>query len=794
MQSDSFTRIARALRLVLAVCAAGIVLWAFVWVGSRPFRRAAATGAKVELTVMHWAGGGGAKEEQIVAEMISVFERAHPGTKVKRINPGDAATFYTKLQTMMAAGVAPDVFYVGNERVASIAGNALLLDVEPLINEDRQAGRETLNLDDFYPATLDCFRYDGQTTGRGTLYGIPKDFTPVGFYYNKDLFRRAGVAEPPDDWTWDDFAAAARAIGKLDGCTGAHVVSWPAMIRTYLWTEGLDVIGDDFSDLRATSPQVQAALQRLYDWRFAETNTLTSGTLQVTIEDSVLLSGKVGMVGPFGRWVTPTYRQITQFDWDFAPLPRARDRESVNAVFTVAWAISKNTKHPQEAWELVKHLTGPVGQRQTALSGLAMPTMKSVAESNAFLDPTVKPDRDSSFVYAANRSLAMRWPNTSKFEDLLKGALENCVKTGLRPVSVAMADFERAWRYELSTPLARTDYPRMPWGTITIAIATPLALLILIAGVIWWRRRPGTLELREELSGFTFVSPWVLGFVAFTAFPLILSLLLAFTKWTGTSTLDFAQWVGLGNFQQMLLYDDRFRNALLVTVYYAAIAVPATQIFSLIAAGLMAQPVRAIGLFRAAWYLPSVLGGVSVAVLWHWVFDGDHGLLNTLLRPVAACFGATPPGWLAGDAVRWGPPAFAIMAMWSIGGSMMIYLAGLKGISPDLYEAAAIDGAGPLRKIWTVTLPMLSPVIFFNVIMAIIGSFQVFVQSFVMTSGGPGDATRFYVLYLYNQAFDFHEMGYASAMAWLLFIIVLVLTLVVMRSSRRFVYYEGLKS
>jgi len=151
------------------------------------------------------------------------------------------------------------------------------------------------------------------------------------------------------------------------------------------------------------------------------------------------------------------------------------------------------------------------------------------------------------------------------------------------------------------------------------------------------------------------------------------------------------------------------------------------------------------------------------------------------------------PAWFEKDANRWGVPAFAIVNLWAIGGTMMIYLAGLKGIPKDMYEAAAIDGAVGWRRFRHVTLPMLSPVLFFNFIIAIIASFQVFTQAFVMTGGGPGDATRFYVVYLYNQAFDFHEMGYASAMAWLLLLIVLVLTLAVMKGTKRFVYYEGLK-
>jgi multiple sugar transport system permease protein len=240
-------------------------------------------------------------------------------------------------------------------------------------------------------------------------------------------------------------------------------------------------------------------------------------------------------------------------------------------------------------------------------------------------------------------------------------------------------------------------------------------------------------------------------------------------------------------------------------VLYALFAVPAGQALALAAALLMNMRVRGIALFRAAWYLPSVLAGVGVAVLWRWVFDADGGLANTLLQPactavnaVGGLFGAdpalSPPEWFGADAARWGVPAFAIMSLWFVGGSMMTYLAGLQQVPADLQEAAAIDGAGAWRRFRSVTLPMLSPVILFNLVMAVISSFQVFTQAFIMTGGEPGDLTRFYVLYLYNQGFEFYEMGYASAMAWILLVVVLALTAFILRTSSRWVHYEGMRT
>ncbi len=782
----------RGLRLLIAGVALLLTLGAFAWVAIRPWYQQRERGSRVRLTVMHWSGGGGPDEDRIVETMIADFKRRHPGVEVVRINPGDTGSYYTKLQTMFAAGTPPDVFYMGADRLASFAMRGLLAELDPLLAADRAAGRETLDLDDFFSATLDCFRFDGHQTGRGRLYGIPKDFTTIGFYYNKDLFDAAGVPYPRDDWTWDDFHEAARRLGALPGVTGAEFVTWPFVLRTYLWTWGTDVCSPDFSQSWLKKPETYAALERIRRWRFDEPHTLTSGKSQVAQGESVFLTGTVGMAGPFGRWVVPQYRHIEKFRWDFAPLPRGTRK--ANVVLTVSWSIAARSRHKQLAWELVKSLTGPGGQAAMARLGLAIPTLKSVAYSDAFIDPSIPPANDRAFLSQVPYARPMPWPVDPRFEHRMGSRLEQALRTGDLTLDEAIEKLEADWAADRASPLNRTDFPRMPWRTIVLVIAAALGLTALLVLPIWWRTRPGRIGLREELAGYAFVSPWVVGFAVFMAFPIVLSLLLAFCKWSGLTTLDAAQWVGPANFQQLFFHDPRFAASLRVTAYYAAVAVPAGQLVALLAALLLAQDVKFVGFFRSAWYLPTVLAGVAIAVLWRWVFDGDHGLMNTyLLGPLLRPLGLRPPQWFDEDA-RWaGPLAFAIMSLWGFGGPMVIYLAGIKGIPAELHEAASLDGAGALRRLRHVTLPMLSPVIFFNVIMAIIGSFQVFTQAYVMTGGGPGDATRFYVLYLYNQAFEFHEMGYASAMAWMLLVIILLLTLLIMRGSRRYVYYEALR-
>lgn len=788
--------VAAAARGTLAAIAALVILWSFAHVAWREGNRLLRSSDGTVLTVMHWSGDGGPEEDEIVDSSLRAFEAAHPGITVRRINPGDMGSFYTKLQTMFASGEPPDLFYVGAERVASFASIGLLADLDAFVAEDASSSDpRALRLDSFYDNCVEAFRFDGERVGRGPLYGIPKDFTTVGFYYNKNLFDQARVPYPRPDWTWDDFVAAARKLSELDGVVGSEFVTWPMMLRAYLRTEGVESRGDDFAQSRLREPAVFAALERLRSWRHDETDTLTGGKSKLASGGPLFTTGKVGMAGPFGRWVVPQYRKITSFDWDFAPMPRGAARE--NIVITVSWSVAATSPHKAEAWKLARWLTSADVQSRQSRLGLAIPTLKAVAESEAFLDPNAKPERDADFVAPlrdpAWTAKVIDWPADSTYEQLLGSRLDAALLTGARTLEEAVGDFERTWSEHRQSPLARGGFAPFPWRTTIVAAACVVGAFLL-AAIVWYARGPRSAAARrEERAGLLMVSPWLLGFALFLALPIATSLALSLSAWKGVSTLDAAKFVGMTNYTQLLLHDSRFWRSLWVTVYYVLVAVPGGQLFALLAAMLMNTKVRGIGFYRAAWYMPSILSGVGVAVLWRWVFDPEVGLMNALLAPLFGLVGLSLPEWFGKDAALLGPPAFAIMTLWSVGGSMMIYLAGLQGVPQDLYEAAEIDGVGRLRRFVSITLPMLSPVILFNSLMALIGGFQVFTQAFVMTSGEPGDLTRFYALYLYNQAFDLYAMGYASAMAWILLVIILAVTLLLMRSSARYVYYEGLR-
>lgn len=286
---------------------------------------------------------------------------------------------------------------------------------------------------------------------------------------------------------------------------------------------------------------------------------------------------------------------------------------------------------------------------------------------------------------------------------------------------------------------------------------------------------------KEAIEGYIYALPWFIGFIIFTAGPIIASFLLSFTNW---DLIRPPKWIGFGNYKT-LIEDPLFWQGLKVTSIYASCSVPLGIAGGLTIAVLMNQKIKGLSVFRTIYYLPAVVSGVAVSLLWSWIFNPDFGVLNYLLSLI----GVKGPGWIYDE--RWALPSLIIMSLWGVGGGMVIYLASLQGVPTELYEAAIIDGASSWKRFWAITIPMISPVIFFQLIMGIIGSFQVFTQAYIMTSGGPNNATLFYVLYLYRNAFQWFKMGYASSLAWILFLVILILTIVQFKMASYWVYYEG---
>ncbi|WP_342042478.1 carbohydrate ABC transporter permease [Bacillus sp. OTU2372] len=290
-------------------------------------------------------------------------------------------------------------------------------------------------------------------------------------------------------------------------------------------------------------------------------------------------------------------------------------------------------------------------------------------------------------------------------------------------------------------------------------------------------------EKREARLFYLYTSPFILGFLIFTLYPAVYSIILIFTNADMTGTGEF---VGLSNIKKAFTQDPLFYKSLLNTLYYVIVSVPLSLILSFLVALLLNhKKIKGMGIFRTTFYIPYITAGVAVTLLWGWIFNAQFGLINYVL----SFFGITGPNWLSDG--KWAMPAIIIMGLWTIGNSIIITLAGLQDIPEQLYESASIDGANRLIMITHITLPLSTPTLFFNLVMGIIGGFQVFMQPFVLTEGGPNYATYTYMMHIYNSAFKYGEMGYASTLAWILFIVILIITLIVNRTSKYWVYYEN---
>ena len=288
---------------------------------------------------------------------------------------------------------------------------------------------------------------------------------------------------------------------------------------------------------------------------------------------------------------------------------------------------------------------------------------------------------------------------------------------------------------------------------------------------------------QQVVFGLLFILPWFIGFIIFGLYPMVMSFYYSLCRY---DVLRIPQFIGLGNYQRLIFEDPYFWISISNTLVYTVLRVPLCIIGSLLLAVLVNSAVRGMKFFRTVYFIPSIVTGVVLSVVWLWMFNPQFGLINSFL----AYFGIPGPLWLLDP--NWSKPSMVLMSLWSIGGGrMLVFLAALQGIPKHLYEAVDIDGGGWWAKFRNVTIPMLSPVIFLWLVLEIIFSLQVFVEAYIMTQGGPLNSTMFYNLYLFNKAFNDFEMGYASALAWLLLVISLVITIILFKLSKGWVHYDG---
>jgi multiple sugar transport system permease protein len=291
--------------------------------------------------------------------------------------------------------------------------------------------------------------------------------------------------------------------------------------------------------------------------------------------------------------------------------------------------------------------------------------------------------------------------------------------------------------------------------------------------------RRGWIDLR---NGLLFCSPIIVGLLWFTAYPILASLYYSFHDY---NALQPPEWVGLENYRELFFYDDKFWYTLYNTLYYVAGAVPLGVAFAFFLASLLNMRVGGLAYYRTIFFLPSIVPVVATSILWLWIFNPQYGIANTIL----AYLGIVGPGWISDPS--WSKPSLIIMSLWTVGQTIVVFLAGLQDVPQELYEAAQLDGANTWQRTWNITVPFMSPYLLFSTITGLIFGFQYFTQVFIMTRGGPAFSSTVYSMYLYLNAFEYFKMGYASAMAWILFVIVSTTSFLIFRSTARRVYYGG---
>jgi multiple sugar transport system permease protein len=754
----------------------------------------------ITLRFRYW---GDVEEIKALTSTIEAFEKAHPGITVhgERVPSGDE--YAQKLLIEQAAGLTPDVVFCGGN-FAEFASRGMLMDLKPFVARD-----PTVHLSDYYPQLVNLFGHDGK------LYALPRDVAPEGLvYYNKSLFDKAGVPYPDGSWTWDyvphpergnqDFLTLAQKLTHHDADHPQHSIygyagSWTTITTDNLvFSSGGKYVDDVFhpTKLFYDDPHVLKALNLTRDLLYKYNVSPSTSDLQASGVQAhdLFAQGRVAMYVT-GIWEVPRFRTEigSRFDWDIAGFPAGPTGQHGCPTGWSGYAMTSATKHPNEAWMLVKYLAGVPGLSRLAATGIAQPALAAVSASSVWLDGKQPKNRKLTIEEIPYIHFDVINPNWTEVTTIINPKLELIWNGTLTPEQAVQAFLPQAQAKldELNHPVV---HPPLNW------YAGLAAMVAVIAGIALWVSGAfgGRVERQgnkaEARAGYLFISPWLIGAVIFVLGPMVVSLLLAFSSW---DIISPAQWVGLGNFQTMAT-DDRFFTSLRVTMLYTFFSVPLGVAGSLMLAVLLNTKIRGQAGFRTLYYLPAVSSAVAASLIWLRLFNPESGLLNyfidTLhLTPIMHALGLTDPvkgyvNWLGSE--KTALPSLIIMSLWGIGGGMVIFLAGLQGIPQSYYDAAKVDGASVGQTFRNVTLPLLTPTIFFALVMGFIGSFQAFTQAFVMTQGGPNNATLFYVLYLYQNAFQFLKIGYASALAWVLFLIILAMTVVQLKMSK-WVHYEG---
>ena len=730
----------------------------------------------------------------------AAYEADHPGVKVV-VGPADRGSDLQKLLSGVIGGSPPDVFRREASMFGDIAARGILLPLDPFIEADK-ALPNGLHEGNYFKGMWESGRGPD-----GKMYAIPESSTPLVMAYNKDIFREAGLdpEKPPE--TWSEWIAAARTLTtyNADGTIArlgamVHAPYGQDTILFYMAQLEAPVLSDDGREVLLESPAARQAMDFILEMYEATGGRKAFEDFAKSLEGQTrfpLGTGEICMTIEDDNVIHRAMQYAPDTNLGVAPVPHPEGHPPITTSGTNAvYLMPYNAAQPQLGWEFIRFATSPEG---------VMIYCDAIAEQFAArghegMYPGIRPDRrvleamsakygpkDPMFgeAYRRVRGIldtlvpAETSPVSATIFDVSRDAVERALYAQMTPEE-ALRDADRRIQEQLDLYYQRESRPVFQWRWAWLA--TGLVTLLAV-GIIWWRSREEgaytSLQRHENRMGLMFIGPWVIGFLMFIAGPMVFSMAISFCDY---DVIHEPRYIGAQNYSILLTRDPLFWKSLWNTVYMV-MAIPVTMTMSLSIALLLNAKVKGMGFYRTVFYLPAVTPAIATAVLWYALLNPD-GLVNTGLRGL----GLDAPSWLGNPA--WSKPAIVLMQLWAAGGGMILWLAGLQGISPQLYEAAEIDGAGKPRQFFSITLPMLTPYVFFTFVTGIIGVFQIFAQALVLTRGGPVNSTLFYVYYLFNNAFRYFKMGYASAQAWILFVIILGVTLLQWRMSKRWVHYE----
>lgn len=754
--------------------------------------------------------------------VAQAFERRHPGVHMRMLGLGTGHMNPQKLLTAIVGGSPPDLVYQARFNISDWSSRGAFVPLDQWIARDHSQP-DCPRREDYYDAAWREAMYAGR------IYGIPTGADDRAFYWNKGIFRqmRAELAAHGLDWrrpprTWSETLQYSEVLtirGKRAGFLPNFGNSW---LYLFAFQNDAKFLSADGKRCTLASPEAAGALEfmkRGYDvvGGYEAANVFQSG-FQGN-ENDPFISGQVAMKID-GDWsLAGIARYGPSLDFGVAPPPVPDDRfyrrgrfvkdkeQFLTWIGGFSYAMPRGCPHPELAWEFIKFATGLEGRltesRAQAVADRAkgriyLPRIQGLKAANVALYKLYKP-ADPKFAEGLQTHVALMETSRVRPPTIVGQLLwdEHVRATeqallGKATAFDALMDGQRTVQRELDSLAAKGTYPVVSFWILAVVGSAAMLALIVFAGRVWRRARIGKLAASEAWWGVFCVSPWLVGFFVFIAEPMLASLFFSFTDY---DVLSPPRWVGLRNFADIAGPDranilKAFGNA----AYLAGTGVPLGLATGLAVALLLNAGVRGMRTYRTIFYLPAIVPVAASSVLWIWLLtpDPNKGLINDIWRStIGNWMGLPAPGWLTAE--NWAKPALLLMGVWGAGSGMILWLAGLKGVPNSLYEAARLDGAGPSQSFFSVTMPMVSPILFFNVVMGLIGAIQEFDRVYIMAgdqSNGPSDSLLVPAKYLFTNAFTYFKMGYASALAWAIFGVILVITLVQFKLAPFWVHEE----